>query len=77
MCSDVVTIQPITDVKNPALACNGPTYNSGFRSSNQKLTVTAGSTVGGEWIHTLTSTGPDQSADNKYVDSSHKVCRAS
>jgi len=63
---------PITDVTTSALACNGPEVNSGFQSSREKITVQAGSTVTGSWIHTLTSTGADHSADNEYIDSSHK-----
>ena len=36
------------------------------------IDVQAGQEVTGAWLHTLTSTGPDSSADNKVIDSSHK-----
>jgi cellulase len=54
-----------------SVVCNG-SPNS-MRASNQKLTVQAGSTLTGYWLHELGSTGPDQYADNKVIDSSHKV----
>jgi hypothetical protein len=34
--------------------------------------VRAGQEITGAWLHTLTSTGPDSTADNKVIDSSHK-----
>jgi hypothetical protein len=36
------------------MACNGSPVN-GFKSSSQKISVAAGSTVTGQWLHTLTS----------------------
>ncbi len=46
------------------IACNGPpvTY---FTSSTQVISVAAGETVTGAWLHTLTSTGAESEADNK------------
>ncbi|EAQ84467.1 hypothetical protein CHGG_08481 [Chaetomium globosum CBS 148.51] len=61
----------ISDVNSNSIACNGPPVTS-FRSSSQVFTVQAGSEVTGAWLHTLTSTGPDSTADNKVIDSSHK-----
>jgi hypothetical protein len=78
-------------VTSASLACNGAP-NTGFTSSSAKLSVQAGQTVSGAWLHTLTSTqrlqgyvqvgtdldigtGPDGEADNKVIDSSHKVTR--
>ncbi|KAK5705932.1 hypothetical protein LTR17_021223 [Elasticomyces elasticus] len=48
-----------SDVTSDSMACN-------------VIPVKAGDTVTGSWLHTLTSTGPDESADNKVIDSSHK-----
>ncbi|KAF1358642.1 hypothetical protein EJ07DRAFT_122808 [Lizonia empirigonia] len=53
------------------MACNGAP-NTGFRTPNMVVDVNAGDEVTGAWLHTLTSTGPDSSADNKVIDSSHK-----
>ena len=61
----------ISDVTSDSLACNGSPV-SGFQSSTEVIPVKAGDTVTGNWLHTLTSTGPDGSADNKVIDSSHK-----
>ncbi|KAG7287037.1 hypothetical protein NEMBOFW57_006537 [Staphylotrichum longicolle] len=70
----------ISDVTSNSIACNGPPVTS-FRSSSQVFTVQAGSQVTGAWLHTLTNfglnhdtlgTGPDSTADNKVIDSSHK-----
>ncbi|KAK4099123.1 carbohydrate-binding module family 1 protein [Parathielavia hyrcaniae] len=61
----------IADVNSDSMACNGPPVQY-FRSSSQVFTVQAGSQVTGAWLHTLTSTGPDATADNKVIDSSHK-----
>ncbi|KAN0105083.1 glycoside hydrolase family 61 protein [Hyaloscypha variabilis] len=62
---------PQMDVTSKSIACNGSPV-SGFKSSSQKLSVAAGSTVTGAWLHTLTSTGADSEADNKVIASSHK-----
>jgi len=62
---------PNTDVSSNSMACNG-SPNTGFKSSSTKFTVAAGSTVTGAWLHTLSSTGADSSADNKVIASSHK-----
>jgi cellulase len=61
----------INDVTSDSLACNGSPV-SGFKSSSEVIPVKAGDTVTGNWLHTLTSTGADGSADNKVIDSSHK-----
>jgi len=61
----------ISDVTSDSLACNGPPVTS-FASSSEVISVKAGDTVTGSWLHTLTSTGPDSNADNKVIDSSHK-----
>ena len=61
----------ISDVTSDSMACNGSPV-SGFTSSSEVIPVKAGDTVTGNWLHTLTSTGPDGSADNKVIDSSHK-----
>lgn len=61
----------IADVTSDSLACNGAPV-SGFSSSRQVIEVNAGDTVTGAWLHTLTSTGADESADNKVLASSHK-----
>ncbi|KAK4032848.1 glycosyl hydrolase family 61-domain-containing protein [Parachaetomium inaequale] len=61
----------ISDVNSNSIACNGPPVTS-FRSSSQVFEVKAGSQVTGAWLHTLSSTGPDSTADNKVIDSSHK-----
>jgi cellulase len=55
------------------LACNGAPA-SGFRSSSKKITVQAGSTVTGQWLHELGSTdsNPGADTDNKVIASSHK-----
>lgn len=55
------------------LACNGSPA-SGFRSSSKKITVQAGSTVTGLWLHELGSTdsNPGSDTDNKVIASSHK-----
>lgn len=71
-----------------SLACNGAPV-TGFTSSSSVINVKAGDTVTGSWLHTLTSpfhtkplsiiysqrsgTGADSEADNKVIDSSHKV----
>jgi hypothetical protein len=44
----------IDDVTSDSLACNGAP-NTGFASSSAKLSVQAGETVSGAWLHTLTS----------------------
>ncbi|PGH10995.1 hypothetical protein AJ79_05146 [Helicocarpus griseus UAMH5409] len=62
---------PIMDVNSNSMACNGPPV-TGFRSSSEVIDVKAGDVVTGAWLHTLTSTGPDSTADNKVIDSSHK-----
>ncbi|KAK2764605.1 hypothetical protein FQN54_009300 [Arachnomyces sp. PD_36] len=62
---------PIQDVTSDSIACNGPPV-SGFASSSNVIEIQAGSSVTGAWLHTLTSTGPDSTADNKVIDSSHK-----
>ncbi|KAK2735888.1 hypothetical protein FQN55_001921 [Onygenales sp. PD_40] len=62
---------PIQDVTSSSMACNGPPVQ-GFTSSSAVIEVEAGSVVTGAWLHTLTSTGPDDTADNKVIDSSHK-----
>ncbi|KAL6708041.1 hypothetical protein ACN47E_003475 [Coniothyrium glycines] len=62
---------PIQDVTSQAMACNG-SPNYGFRTPTEVISVTAGQEISGAWLHTLTSTGPDSSADNKVIDSSHK-----
>ena len=61
----------ISDVTSDSMACNGSPV-SGFTSSSEVIPVKAGDTVTGNWLHTLTSTGADGSADNKVIDSSHK-----
>ncbi|KAK3617884.1 hypothetical protein LTR56_025016 [Elasticomyces elasticus] len=60
-----------SDVTSDSMACNGApvTY---FTSSSEVIPVKAGDIVTGSWLHTLTSTGADDSADNKVIDSSHK-----
>lgn len=63
--------QFISDVTSDSMACNGSPV-SGFKSSSEVIPVKAGDTVTGNWLHTLTSTGADGSADNKVIDSSHK-----
>ncbi|PGH11165.1 hypothetical protein AJ80_07267 [Polytolypa hystricis UAMH7299] len=62
---------PITDVNSNSIACNGPPVQY-FQSSSAVIDIQAGSVVTGAWLHTLTSTGPDATADNKVIDSSHK-----
>jgi len=62
---------PQMDVTTNSMACNGPPV-SGFRSSSQKISVAAGSTVTGAWLHTLSSSGGDSESDNKVIASSHK-----
>lgn len=59
------------DPSSNSLACNGAPV-TGFQSSSETIAVKAGDTVTGNWLHTLTSTGPDESSDNKVIDSSHK-----
>ncbi|WQF90229.1 Putative auxiliary Activity family 9 [Colletotrichum destructivum] len=61
----------ISDVNSNSMACNGAPVGY-FTSSSDVHTVEAGSEVTGAWLHTLTSTGPDEFADNKVIDSSHK-----
>ncbi|KAH6953606.1 glycosyl hydrolase family 61-domain-containing protein [Fusarium avenaceum] len=61
----------IADVGSDSMACNGAPVTF-FKPSSDVHTIQAGSEVTGAWLHTLTSTGPDQSADNKVIDSSHK-----
>ncbi|KAH6661445.1 glycosyl hydrolase family 61-domain-containing protein [Plectosphaerella plurivora] len=53
------------------MACNGPPVGF-FKSSSDVIEVDAGSKISGQWLHTLTSTGPDEFADNAWIDSSHK-----
>lgn len=55
------------------LACNGAPA-TGFTSSSKKITVQAGSTVTGLWLHELGSTdsNPGSDTDNKVIASSHK-----
>ncbi|KFY54783.1 hypothetical protein V497_07441 [Pseudogymnoascus sp. VKM F-4516 (FW-969)] len=62
-----------SDVNANTLACNGSPA-SGFRSSSKKITVQAGSTVTGQWLHELGSTdsNPGADTDNKVIASSHK-----
>lgn len=60
----------IADVTSDSMACNGAPI-SGFTSSSEVISVKAGDKVTGHWLHTLTSTGPDGSSDNKVIDSSH------
>ncbi|KAK3635431.1 hypothetical protein LTR56_014715 [Elasticomyces elasticus] len=60
-----------SDVTSDSMACNGAPVGY-FTSSSEVIPVKAGDTVTGSWLHTLTSTGPDDSADNKVIDSSHK-----
>ncbi|KFY18651.1 hypothetical protein V493_08449 [Pseudogymnoascus sp. VKM F-4281 (FW-2241)] len=62
---------PQMNVGSNSMACNGAPIN-GFRNPGQKITMTAGQSYTGAWLHTLTSTGPDSTADNKVIDSSHK-----
>jgi cellulase len=62
---------PQTNVGSNSMACNGSPVG-GFRAPKQKITMNAGSTYTGAWLHTLTSTGADSTADNKVIDSSHK-----
>ncbi|KFY30591.1 hypothetical protein V494_08100 [Pseudogymnoascus sp. VKM F-4513 (FW-928)] len=62
---------PQTNVGSNSMACNGSPVG-GFSSPNKKITMQAGQTYTGAWLHTLTSTGPDSTADNKVIDSSHK-----
>ncbi|OBT90648.1 hypothetical protein VE02_00502 [Pseudogymnoascus sp. 03VT05] len=58
-----------SDVNANTLACNGAPA-TGFRSSSKKITVQAGSTVTGPWLHELGSTGsnPGADTDNKFID---------
>ena len=42
------------------------------QTPTEVIPVTAGQEISGAWLHTLTSTGPDSTADNKVIDSSHK-----
>lgn len=60
-----------SDVSSDSMACNGSPV-TGFQSSTEVIEVKAGDVVTGSWLHTLTSTGPDSSADNKVLASSHK-----
>ncbi|KAK4561547.1 hypothetical protein LTR86_004226 [Recurvomyces mirabilis] len=60
-----------SDVKSDSMACNGSPV-TGFTSSSEIISVNAGDTVTGSWLHTLTSTGADSEADNKVIASSHK-----
>ncbi|KFY78567.1 hypothetical protein V499_02311 [Pseudogymnoascus sp. VKM F-103] len=62
-----------SDVNANTLACNGAPA-TGFRSSSKKITVQAGSTVTGLWLHELGSTdsNPGADTDNKVIASSHK-----
>jgi cellulase len=60
-------------VNADTLACNGPPA-TGFKSSSVKISVQAGSTVTGLWLHELGSTdaNPGSDTDNKVIASSHK-----
>lgn len=60
-----------SDPTSNSLACNGAPV-TGFTASSEVIAVKAGDTVTGNWLHTLTSTGPDDSSDNMVIDSSHK-----
>ncbi|KFY54413.1 hypothetical protein V497_07735 [Pseudogymnoascus sp. VKM F-4516 (FW-969)] len=62
---------PQQDVTSDSMACNGSPVQY-FTNPTQKITMEAGQTYTGAWLHTLTSTGPDSTADNKVIDSSHK-----
>lgn len=62
---------PIMDVNSNSMACNGQP-NGNFRGPGEVINVQAGQEVTGAWLHLLSSTGPDQHADNKVIDSSHK-----
>jgi len=62
---------PQMNVASDSMACNGSPV-SGFRSPSKKITMTAGNSYTGAWLHTLTSTGADSTADNKVIASSHK-----
>ncbi|KFZ19711.1 hypothetical protein V501_00550 [Pseudogymnoascus sp. VKM F-4519 (FW-2642)] len=62
---------PQMNVGSNSMACNGSPIN-GFRKPTQKIVMNAGQSYTGAWLHTLTSTGPDSSADNKVIASSHK-----
>jgi len=62
---------PQMSVTSNSMACNGSPV-SGFRTPSAKITMTAGNSYTGAWLHTLTSTGADSSADNKVIASSHK-----
>lgn len=68
-----VCLQYQSDVNANTLACNGAPA-TGFRSSSKKITVQAGSTVTGLWLHELGSTdsNPGSDTDNKVIASSHK-----
>lgn len=68
-----IRLQYQSDVNANTLACNGAPA-SGFRSSSKKITVQAGSTVTGLWLHELGSTdsNPGADTDNKVIASSHK-----
>ncbi|KAM0722084.1 hypothetical protein Q7P37_003010 [Cladosporium fusiforme] len=59
------------DVTSNSMACNGAPV-TGFTSSSEVISVKAGSTVTGTWLHDLGATGPDEYSDNKVIDSSHK-----
>jgi len=62
-----------SDVTAQTLACNGIPA-TGFKSSSTKITVQAGQTVTGAWLHQLDSTDTNFGADsdNKVIASSHK-----
>ncbi|KFY81680.1 hypothetical protein V500_11196 [Pseudogymnoascus sp. VKM F-4518 (FW-2643)] len=62
---------PQMDVGSNSMACNGSPI-SGFSNPTQKITMAAGKSYTGAWLHTLTSTGADSTSDNKVIDSSHK-----
>ena len=51
--------QFIADVTSDSLACNGPPVTN-FASSSDVISVKAGDTVTGAWLHTLTSTTRSQ-----------------
>jgi cellulase len=71
--SNKIRLQYQSDVNANTLACNGAPA-TGFRSSSKKITVQAGSTVTGLWLHELGSTdsNPGSATDNKVIASSHK-----
>ncbi|KAK4909040.1 hypothetical protein LTR49_022139 [Elasticomyces elasticus] len=60
-----------SDASSESMACNGAPVGY-FTSSSEVISVNAGDTVTGSWLHTLSSTGADSAADNKVIDSSHK-----